>query len=828
MQPIHIFTSITANYLPKARVLATSVKRFHPDAKFHLMLSDVIPQSIAIENEPFDSIITIDELPIPEQKAWIFKHSIVEMCTGVKPIAFQEIFQRYNCDKVIYLDPDIAVLNPLDSITEKLDYYSVLLTPHQTSPEESNEAVLDNELCSLRHGVYNLGFLAVRNSQDGRAFLKWWSKRCLDFCYDNIPQGMFTDQRWVDLAPAFFTDIHILRKPIYNVATWNLTHRKVTGSLEEGILVNGEPICFYHFSGFDSGAQELMLKKYGSSSKVLFNLREWYIAQCEEMGQSIFGKIPCVYSYFENSELITKEQRLLYRDRIDLQQAYPDPFSTEKTPDHSYLNWYTYHRDYEPGNQHKNSLYNQQSLLKVKAELEEAKALIRGMESSKFWKMRTAWFKLKELPQLILKKSNTSSIELKKKSSEIKKPISSLDVGLKVYNPQPYSIQKDLFLLSGKVEDDNFDISNANIEISFNGKKSTSIRLDNGSFEANINTFLLANGENTIEIKLINSLGKQIAKTQVNFKVNNVGNLAESVSKYMKDSASKIIIEGLIDSCDFPFKNCDIIPWFDRNNATDYIPGIIEKYSLAQEFIKHFTDFVNLGYINLDSFIPKELIEKANSEIEILISEGSVSYVNESGDRIEHLFEKSEAVNKIWNYPSIIRILSALFDDVALPCQTLNFIHGSQQEVHQDTIHLTPFPEGYMCGVWIALEDISPDSGPLFVYPKSHKLPALYAKSVGINKASNSLNQHLLNEYAQKYLPALKSHLSEFNLEPMIYTPKAGSVFIWHANLAHGGSGRKVKNLTRKSMVSHYFSSGAIAFYDTTGKIGHKRNPVLG
>jgi ectoine hydroxylase-related dioxygenase (phytanoyl-CoA dioxygenase family) len=282
----------------------------------------------------------------------------------------------------------------------------------------------------------------------------------------------------------------------------------------------------------------------------------------------------------------------------------------------------------------------------------------------------------------------------------------------------------------------------------------------------------------------------------------------------------------MLDSSNFPYSNCEVVAWFDRQDALSYIPYIINKYSLPSEFVQHFTNFVNLGYINLDSFIPLDLVNQANSEIDYLIKSGSVQYVPESGNRIEHLFEKSQAVKKIWKYPSIIEILTALFDDPALPCQTLNFLHGSQQDVHQDAIHLSSFPNGYMCGVWVALEDISPEAGPLIVYPKSHKLEVLYAKTVNIDKLSNYWDQHLTDQYKQKYLPRLKSDLSLAKIEPIEYTPNIGSVFIWHYNLAHAGSYRKTPNLTRKSMVSHYFAQNALAYYDTTGSVGYKHDIV--
>ena len=339
MQLPHLFTSATVNYIPKARVLANSVKKQHPNIKFHLILSDILPESINQNNEPFDSIITIDELPIPNLKSWIFKHSVVELCTAVKGVAFQEIIQRYQCDKILYFDPDIVVFSPLDNLVKKLDQYSILLTPHLTVPHETNQGIIHHEISSLKHGVYNLGFLGVKDSEEAKRFLSWWSKRCLDFCYDDVCNGLFTDQRWIDWVPAFFRDFEINREPIYNVAYWNLNNRVATGSIENGILINGEPICFYHFSSFDSGGHQSLLEQYGASMTVLFELLKWYRREINAMGQDELGQIPYHFSCFDNGEPITKHQRRIYRVKPQLSIMFPDPFDTkEKT--NSYLHWY--------------------------------------------------------------------------------------------------------------------------------------------------------------------------------------------------------------------------------------------------------------------------------------------------------------------------------------------------------------------------------------------------------------------------------------------------------------------------------------------------------
>ncbi len=335
----YVFTSIAANYIAKARVLAESLKRFHPDLPFYAVLCDAVPPWLDFENEPFDGILTPDDLGIGNVKRWLFQHSLVEASTGVKGFAVQTLLSRPDCSGVLYFDPDIVILAPLDELLSKLGSYSVLLTPHQAEPERDTEAIVDNEICSLKHGVFNLGFLGVSNSPEGRRFADWWADRLRQFCVDDIPNGLFTDQRWVDLAPAFFDQLSILRDPVFNVSTWNLTNRTVEGTLQDGLTTGGKRIVFYHFSGLDSGAQRTMLDKYGAAMPALYDLRSWYLAECERLGQSLYGDYPWAYAAFDNGKTITGAHRRLYRSRADLQAAFPDPYSTSD-PNRSYCHWF--------------------------------------------------------------------------------------------------------------------------------------------------------------------------------------------------------------------------------------------------------------------------------------------------------------------------------------------------------------------------------------------------------------------------------------------------------------------------------------------------------
>lgn len=339
---MHIFTSITANYLPKAMVLAQSCKKYNPNFNFSLILAErEIPHWLP-EDHPFDQIILASKLDIPDFDQWAFHHSVVELCTAIKGPACQYLHQHLGAQKIVYLDPDIAVFHSLEPLSQLLDQHELLLTPHQTKPETDDRAIIDNEICSLKHGVFNLGFLAITTKGDGARFMNWWADRLIKHCYDDIPNGLFTDQRWVDLAPCFFPGLHVLRKPNYNVATWNINQRDFSGDLDTGILVNGEPLIFYHFSGYDSGDYATMLRVYGQGRPQLKSLKNWYAKKLAKTGQDKYGKTPCSYGFFDNGQPITDYHRFIYRTRLDLQDYFPSPWQTTNV-DQSYAHWFQAH-----------------------------------------------------------------------------------------------------------------------------------------------------------------------------------------------------------------------------------------------------------------------------------------------------------------------------------------------------------------------------------------------------------------------------------------------------------------------------------------------------
>ncbi|GAB6195013.1 hypothetical protein [Lysobacter xanthus] len=321
------YTSAALNYLPKVRKLCASIRRYHPEFEIVLALADEPHADVDFSAEPIDRVVALGDLDIPDRRRWTYFHAIVELATAIKPFVLVEMLARPDVDRVLYFDPDMVLFSRLDDMLEQLDRGDVALTPHLTVPETSLESVRDNEIAALKHGIYNLGFLGVRDTAEGRRFARWWADRIYHFCVADIPGGLFTDQRWIDLAPAFFDGVQILKSPRFNVATWNLTQRALAGDLASGFTVDGQPLGFYHFTGFDSGAHRAMAAKNAGGNASVEALVGWYEQATRFDGEDPVARVPWAFGTYADGSAIPTTHRRLYRARPDLQQAFPEPFA---------------------------------------------------------------------------------------------------------------------------------------------------------------------------------------------------------------------------------------------------------------------------------------------------------------------------------------------------------------------------------------------------------------------------------------------------------------------------------------------------------------------
>ena len=320
-----MFTSAAANYLPKVRVLFDSLTEHHPEWRRHLLLVEDWSDDQCNELGLAAEIIQPKDLGIPNWRQWSFCHDLIELCTAVKPYMLGKLMAREDCDAVLYFDPDIMLFSRLDDLIATFSEASILLTPHQVCPESSIEGVISQEISSLKHGIYNLGFLGVKADEEGERFANWWGRRLYHFCRDDIPNGLFTDQRWIDFVPAFFESAGILRSTRFNVASWNMTTRSITRGPDGNAQVDGEPLGFYHFTGLDSGNHDLQMLKYAGDANVVSELLGRYQAEVSQYENMASGR-DWSFSRFEDGTLIDKRWRAWYRNVPESKKIVPDPW----------------------------------------------------------------------------------------------------------------------------------------------------------------------------------------------------------------------------------------------------------------------------------------------------------------------------------------------------------------------------------------------------------------------------------------------------------------------------------------------------------------------
>lgn len=175
----------------------------------------------------------------------------------------------------------------------------------------------------------------------------------------------------------------------------------------------------------------------------------------------------------------------------------------------------------------------------------------------------------------------------------------------------------------------------------------------------------------------------------------------------------------------------------------------------------------------------------------------------EKGDglRLQDAWRTNADVQRIATNPAMIRLLSDLYGRQAFPFQTLNFPVSTQQSTHSDNVHFSSVPERFMCGVWVAFEDMDDDNGPLQYFPGSHKLPSYVNEHIGACSAEQA---EPTVHYAR--FEALWGELiRKYGLRREVFKAKKGQALIWAANLLHGGSKQRDPMRTRWSQVTHYY-----------------------
>lgn len=346
------FTIVAKNYVGLAQILERSIRQYYNDLDFYIIVADEVTSELRAEL-PANTLIAREVLGI-ETAVWedmSFKYNLTEFCTSIKPASFRYFFDKHDYDKAIYLDPDICFFDSLGLIYDMLDKCEILLTPHLTQITSTPRSDAP-ENAWLSCGMFNLGFCGLRRGTASKKMIDWWHNRLVESCYIDLYSSLFTDQKWMDFIPSFFTpeQLHVSRHLGMNIAPWNFFERQVIENDGQfyvkyrfGVGEN-YPLIFVHYSGYDyrelkkgSVIQNniVELTAYGDILPLTTAYAEAIHAQSD-----VFDRfITQIYSYnfFDNEDGVQVVHRRLYRSLKKHGEVIEQPFSTAKGSFHSLL-----------------------------------------------------------------------------------------------------------------------------------------------------------------------------------------------------------------------------------------------------------------------------------------------------------------------------------------------------------------------------------------------------------------------------------------------------------------------------------------------------------
>ncbi|NCA11125.1 hypothetical protein EBR56_04840 [bacterium] len=327
-----VVTVATTSHLAGVGALAESLRLHHPNIALHACLVEGVARrrrSAGLEQVPcFDAR---DCFPTAREWArFSFQYPAFPLAAALKPRALRHVLLKTAADAVIFLDSDIFVTAPLDPLLESLEAGSIVITPHRIRPSRTHA-----DVARLVHGgqmgTYNSGVVATRSDATGCDFLDWWAVATLTDCVDDRPRRVFVDQSWLEFVPALFAHVVVCRNPGVNVGYWNLDERSL--ALAGGCWHAGsEPLCTFHFSGFDPANPE-PLSRYADPNHVAAEniravapLARDYAAAVLRHGHDECSTQPYAFQTLTDGTRIEPPWRELFRSGHESVASIDDPF----------------------------------------------------------------------------------------------------------------------------------------------------------------------------------------------------------------------------------------------------------------------------------------------------------------------------------------------------------------------------------------------------------------------------------------------------------------------------------------------------------------------
>lgn len=172
--------------------------------------------------------------------------------------------------------------------------------------------------------------------------------------------------------------------------------------------------------------------------------------------------------------------------------------------------------------------------------------------------------------------------------------------------------------------------------------------------------------------------------------------------------------------------------------------------------------------------------------------------------KVNDVYLRDAGVRAAVMSPVLAAILGELLQDDPVICNTLSVERGTQQPDHLDTLYMTPQTPGKLVATWMAIDDVRADAGPLRYFPGSNHIEPFRFEDGSF---------HVVAGEMERWSDYMADEVDRHGLEETRFLARRGDLLIWDAWLLHGGSPIDDLELTRRSLITHYYAkSDCLAF----------------
>lgn len=312
-------------YAPRGRVLIESLRQQGDRGTVHVL---------ALDAETFDEVSSWGHLNVrplrlsdledalPQLTAARADRSRMEYVFTLTPwLTIWVMDQVAEGSLVTYLDSDMAFFSSTSPIYEELADASIGIVEHRFTWEQ---------FWRRKYGTYNVAWVSFRRDEAGRACLQWWADQCLDWCRDEVDNGRFADQGYLDRFVELFADVRVIDLPGADVAPWNLRRHSITSTPSGDVLIDGKPLIFFHFHGLRREGTRFHFKHVPYFARTTPTLRELvYLPYCQKVlaatsattaALDVLGRQPTLIAFLKAGRAATIRWLGIRRgDYVDIQ-----------------------------------------------------------------------------------------------------------------------------------------------------------------------------------------------------------------------------------------------------------------------------------------------------------------------------------------------------------------------------------------------------------------------------------------------------------------------------------------------------------------------------